>query len=157
MEDARHGMSRLAGAQQTAVFAIEPGAPFDEFPDPQRSFSDQRFGGGTVHQPVAGRDCVLEMKIDIVAPVHGNGNTALCVVRVRFAERLFRDHQHFADSGQFHRRTQPRYAGAHNQKVNLPGKRHHFRGYHRDSRSIEPTENAPAIRFSSRADYNLAT
>jgi hypothetical protein len=59
------------------------------------------------------------MERHILITADGNSNSTLRILRVRFAELFFRDHQHLAGSGQSNRGTQAGYARAYNDKVRL--------------------------------------
>ncbi len=106
MQDAGKGMRAFARAQELAAraalrgLAVEVRAPLDELGDAQRAFGDERFGGGTIDEAVAGVDGVFKVQGDVFVALHGHGDAALRVVGVRFAERFLGDDQNVAVSVQ---------------------------------------------------------
>jgi hypothetical protein len=117
MKDAWVRMRRFASAHKATVLAIEARAPLDKFLHATRAFAHQKLGGVSVHKPIAGSDGVIEMQLDVFFAFHGNGDTALRVVGVGFANRLFRDHEYIAMRGQFKSCSKPRNACTHDEKV----------------------------------------
>ena len=128
VQDAGQRMRAFAGAQVLATrlglrrpWLIEVRAPLDELGDAQRAFGDQRLGGGTIDQAVAGVDGVFKVQRDVLVALHGDGDAALRVVGVRLAERLLGDDQNLAVAGQLNGGAQAGNARAHHQKIHLRG------------------------------------
>jgi hypothetical protein len=89
-------VSAFARAKEFAGFGVEVGAPLDEFGDTERAFFDECFGGRTIDEAVACVDGVFKMKSNVFVAFHGDGDPALCVVSVGFAERFLGDDQDIA-------------------------------------------------------------
>ena len=127
VQNAGQGMRALARAQVglaaraqsvrvepfEAVGTVEVRAPLDELGHAQRAFGDQRLGRGTIDQAVAGVHGVFKVQRDVLVALHGHGDAALRVVRVRFRERFLRDDQNFAVCGELDGRAQAGHARAH--------------------------------------------
>ena len=59
------------------------------------------------------------MQGDVFVAFHGNGDAALRIVGVRFAERFFGDDENFAMPGQLDGSAKPGDSRAHDQKIYL--------------------------------------
>jgi hypothetical protein len=116
----------FASAEQFASFAIEVRAPLNQFGNADGTLGDECFGGGAIHDSIAGAYCVQEMEGNVLIAVHGDGDSALCVVGVGFAERLLGDDQNFTVAGQFNGGSEAGNTRAHDQKINLRGPWHLF-------------------------------
>ena len=124
MQDARAANARLRGCGGVAAarsFArpIEVRAPLDELGDAQRAFGDQGLGGGAIDEAVAGVHGVFKVQGDVFVAFHGDGDAALRVVGVRFAQRLLGDDQDFAVAGEFDGGAKAGNACAHDEKIHL--------------------------------------
>ncbi len=103
VQDAGQRMRAFARAQVLAVQAesvgaggtVEICAPLDKLGDAQRAFGYERFGGGAVDEAIAGTHGVFEVQGNVFFAFHGDGNAALRVVGIRFAERFLGDDQNF--------------------------------------------------------------
>ena len=131
VQDAGQGVRAFAGAQQFARFGIEGRAPLDQLGHAHRPFGHQRLGGGTIDQPVAGVDGVIEMQCNVRIAFHGHGDAALRIMGVGLGNGLLGDHQNLAVTGQFDGRAQPGHARSHHQKIDLRRNCHKGLGYHR--------------------------
>jgi hypothetical protein len=110
VEDAGPAVGGFAGQQQLAVEAIEAGAPGDEFFNAPGTFGDEDFGGRMVDQAITGVFSVLEMEGYVFFAGKSDGDTALSVVGVGFAEGFFGDDEDFAVIGEFDGSAQAGYA-----------------------------------------------
>ena len=66
VENAGQRVSTFAGAEQFAGFAVEVCAPLNEFGHTDRPLGDERFGGGAIHDAVAGVYGVLKMEGNVL-------------------------------------------------------------------------------------------
>jgi hypothetical protein len=82
VEDAREGVSAFSGAEQLACFGIKARTPLDELGHADGTFSDERFGGGTVDKAVARLDGVFKMESYVLIALGGDGDAALGIVGV---------------------------------------------------------------------------
>ena len=89
-------MRALAGAEEPAGLGIEVSAPLYEFGNAEGPFGDENFGRGSVDDAIAGVYGVFEMESNVFVAFHGDSDSALCIVGIGFAERLFGDDQDFA-------------------------------------------------------------
>ncbi len=96
VEDAIAAVGSFAGEHQLTVFAIEAGAPAEKLFDAQRAFFDENAGGFAVDEAISGIDGVVKVQRDVFFAAHGDGDSALGVVGVRFAESFL---GHDQDSG----------------------------------------------------------
>jgi len=119
MQNTGEGMSAFAGAEQLPGQGVEARAPLDELGHPKRPFSHERLGGRPVNEAVPGAYRVFKMKGDVRIALHGHGDAALGVMRVRLTERLLGDHQDVSVASQLHRRAKAGNARAHHKKINL--------------------------------------
>ena len=103
----------------SARFTVEIRAPLDELGHAQRPFSHQHLGGGPINQAVPGVHRVFKVQRNVFVALHGDGDAALRIVRVRFADRFLGDDENIAVRGQLDGGAKSRYARAHHQKIYL--------------------------------------
>ena len=77
VQDAVTAVCAFTSESQLGAFAIEFRAPLKQFLDAFRPFFHQYLGGIGVAQAIAGIECVLEMKADLVFVAECGGNTSL--------------------------------------------------------------------------------
>ena len=141
VQDAVAAVRAFARQHQLArCFAIEVRAPAQQFFDAQRTLFHQHPRGLAIHQPIAGVDRVFQMQRDVLIAAHGDGDAALRVVGVRFAQRLLGDHQDPAGPGQPNSGAKSGNARADDEKI----------GYGRNTNCISPMSrgyHSPASGF----------
>ena len=112
-------MAPVRGSVFGAGLTIEIRAPLDELCHAQRAFADKRLGGGAIDKAVAGIHSVFKVQGDVFVALHGHGDAALRVVRVRLAERLLGDDENFAVARELDGGAKAGNARAHHQKIHL--------------------------------------
>ncbi len=119
VQDAGEGVGAFAGFEEPAVARVEGCAPGDEFGHAQGAFLHEDFGGAPVDEAVAGVDGVFEVEGDVGLALGGDGDAALRVVGVRFAQRFFGHDEDFAVLRQFDGGAEACDASAHHQEINI--------------------------------------
>ncbi len=82
MQNAVAAVRGLAGKGQLGAFAVKLRAPVNKFLDAFRPLFHQDARRVGVHNAVAGLDGVLEVQADLIFIAQGDGDPALCVLRV---------------------------------------------------------------------------
>src|SRR6266702_4088326 len=77
VQDAVTAVRALTSKSQLGAFAVEFRAPLNQLLEALRTFFHQHFGGIGVAQPIAGVECVLEMKADLVFVAERGRNSSL--------------------------------------------------------------------------------
>jgi hypothetical protein len=72
-----------------------------------------------VAEAIARRERVLLVQRYFVVVAERHGDAALRVFRGRFAQRVFRHHEHASGGGQLDGRAQSRYSGADNEEIRV--------------------------------------
>ena len=102
VDDAGGGVTAFAADGEAAIdFAVEVGAPFDEFLDAGGGFGDDGFDGGEVAEAAGDGHGVGDVGFEGIAglsPAHDGGDAALGVEGVGFLEVRFREEEDFAVS-----------------------------------------------------------
>src|SRR5579859_1429423 len=122
-------MSSFASEGQLGAMAIEGCAPIDELLDALRPLFDQHAGGLGIAYAVAGFERILQMQADIVFITQGDGDAALGILRGRFGELAFGQHQHASGFGQFNGCAQAGDTSAYDDEVGFRGDRFHEWSY----------------------------
>ena len=86
MQDAIAAVRAFAGQHELPVFAVEVRTPAQQFLHALRAFLHQHARRFAIHQAIAGVDGVFQMQRDVFFAAHRDGDAALRVVGVRFAE-----------------------------------------------------------------------
>ena len=108
---------------------IEVRPPLDEFLHALGTLRHQRLGGGAVDDSVAGVHRVFEVQGDVILALHGDGDAALRVVRVRLAEGFLGDDENLAVLRELDGGAKAGHACAHDEKINGRGVGHQLSGY----------------------------
>jgi len=123
VQDAGQRVRAFAGAQQFAALGrrcpVKGRPPLDQLGHPHLPLGDQYLGRGTIDQPVAGVDCVLQVQRHVRVAFEGHGDAPLRVVRVRLGHRLLGDHQNLTVARQLYGRPQPGHTRSHHQKIHF--------------------------------------
>jgi hypothetical protein len=117
VQDAGVGVGGFAGAEQLAALSIESGAPFDQLGNALGAFFDERPGSGSVNQAVACGHSVFQMQCHVLPALGGDGDAALSIVGVGFAERLLGNDQDFAVIGKFNRCAEAGYTCSYDEII----------------------------------------
>ena len=118
----QHAVARvraLAGEGQLFAGAVELRAPFDEPLDRARPLLHEHAHRFAVAEAVARGERVLLVERHFVVVAERHGDAALRVLRGRFAQRVFRHHEHAAGGGQLDGRAQSGYSGADYQEIRV--------------------------------------
>jgi hypothetical protein len=126
MKDASEGVSAFAGAEQVSGLGIELRTPLDELGYARRALGDEGFSGGATDDAIASFEGVFEVEGYVLFAFHGDGDAALGVVGVGFAEGFLGDDEDFTVGSQFDSGAEAGYTCAHDQKINLRGPWHVF-------------------------------
>ena len=110
----------LASEGKPGALLIEVRAPLDEFLDAQRAFLDEDARRIAMAEAIAGDQRVLQMQADLVLVAEGDGDAALGVLGVRFAQFEFGQTEHTPIGGQLDCRPHAGDAGAHDNEIGLP-------------------------------------
>ena len=130
VQNAITAVRAFAGQHQLAVFAIEIGAPAQQLVDALRTLFHQHARGFAMHEAVARVHGVVEVQGHIFVAAHGNGDAALRVMRVRFAQRFLGDDQDARSIRcQSDGRAQAGNARAHDHEIRFPHTCHKLSGY----------------------------
>jgi hypothetical protein len=123
MQNSGTAVRRFTGEAQAASAAIKFGAPRNQFLNALRTFFYKHPRGFHIHQSISGLDGVLQVKLNFVIVAQGNGDTALCVLRVAFGDFALGDHQYTTGVGKSDGGAQSRDTTSDYDEVGLRWKR----------------------------------
>ena len=96
VQDAVTAVRRFTRKRQLGSVAVKLRSPVDQFLDALRPFFHQDVRCVNIHQPVTGFDRILQMQANLIFIAQCDGDSSLRILRGRFSQFLFGQHQHLA-------------------------------------------------------------